>query len=130
MLQKGVYPYEFMDDWEKFDETSLPEKEDFYSHLNKEDIIVADYTHPKRVYEDSEIKKLEEYHDLYVQSNTLLSADVSENIKICLEIYELDLARFLTAPGLPRQPSLKKTKVKLKISTNVINDRKKYKRKW
>ena len=109
-----------MDDWEKFDETSLSEKEDFYSNLNKEDIIVADYTHPKRVCEDFEIKKLEECHDLYVQSNTLLSADVSENFKICLEMYELDPARFLTAPGLARQPSLKKTKVKLKFQLMLL----------
>ena len=49
MLQKGVYTYEQMDDWEKCNETSLPEKEDFYSHLNMEDIIDADYTHTKRV---------------------------------------------------------------------------------
>ena len=49
LLRKGVYPYEYMDDWEKFNETSLPEKEDFYSHLNMEDITDADYTHAKRV---------------------------------------------------------------------------------
>ena len=46
-LRKGVYPYEYMADWEKFNETSLPEKEDFYSHLNMEDITYADYTHAK-----------------------------------------------------------------------------------
>ena len=55
-----------MDDWEKFNETSLPEKEDFYSHLNMEDITDADYAHAKRVCKDFEIKNLEEYHDLYV----------------------------------------------------------------
>ena len=62
MLQKGVYPYEYMDDWEKFNETSLPEKEDFYSHLNMEDITDADYAHAKRVCKDFEIKNLEQYH--------------------------------------------------------------------
>ena len=81
MLWKGVYPYEYMDDWEKFNETSLPEKEDFYSHLNMEDIIAADYVQAKRVCKDFEIKNLGEYHDLYVQSNTLLLADVFENFK-------------------------------------------------
>ena len=45
LLRKGVYPYEYMDDWEKFNETSLPEKENFYSNLNMEDITNADYTH-------------------------------------------------------------------------------------
>ena len=78
-LQKGVYPYEYMDVWEKFDETSLPEKEDFYSHLSMEDITDADYAHAKRVCKDFEIKSLGEYHDLYVPSNTLLLADVFGN---------------------------------------------------
>ena len=79
LLRKGVYPYEYMDDWEKFNETSLPEKEDFYSHLNMEDITDADYAHAKRVCKDFEIKNLGEYYDLYVQSDTLLLVDVLEN---------------------------------------------------
>ena len=61
-----------MGDWEKFSETSLPEKEDFYSHLNMEDIIHADYMITKRVCKEFEINNLGEYHDLYFQSNTLL----------------------------------------------------------
>ena len=56
LLRKGVYPYEYMDDWEKFNETTLPEKEDFYSHLNIEDISDADYAHAKRVCKDFKIK--------------------------------------------------------------------------
>ena len=57
LLRKGVYPYEYMDDWEKFSETSLPEKEDFYCHLNMEDITDADYAHTKRIFKDFETKK-------------------------------------------------------------------------
>ena len=71
LLRKGFYPYEYKDDWEKFDETSLPENKDFYSHLNMEDITDADYAHAKRVCKDFEIKSLGEYYDLYVQSDTL-----------------------------------------------------------
>ena len=56
LLRKGVYQYEYMDDWEKFNETTLPEKEDFYSHLNIEDISDADYAHAKRVCKDFKIK--------------------------------------------------------------------------
>ena len=55
LLRKVVYPYEYMNDWEKFNETTLPEKEDFYSHLNMEDITDADYAHAKRVCKDFEI---------------------------------------------------------------------------
>ena len=53
----GVYLYEFIDDWEKFHVIPLPEKEDFYSHLNVEDITDADYMHAKRVCKDFGKKK-------------------------------------------------------------------------
>ena len=109
-----------MDDWEKFYETSLLEKEDFYSYLNIEDITDADYAHAKIVCKDFEIKNLGEYHDLYVQSNTLLLADVFENLRnICLEIYELDSAKSLSAPGLAWQAALKKTKTKLDLLKDI-----------
>ena len=89
-----------MDDRERFNETSLPEKEDFHSHLNMEDISDANYAHTKIVCKDFEIKNIGEYHDLQVQSDTLLLADVFENFRnMCLEIYELDPAKFLPAFG-------------------------------
>ena len=85
MLQEGVYPYEYMDDVEKNSETSLPEEEDFYSHLNMEEKTDAGYVHAKEFFKDFEIRSLGEYHHLYVQSSTLLSADVFGNFRnICL----------------------------------------------
>ena len=96
-----------MDDWEKFNETSLPEKDNFYSHVNMEDITDVDYAHRKRVCKDFELNILGEYHDLYVQSDTLLLADAFQNFRnICLKICELDPARFLAAPGLKWQAAL------------------------
>ena len=90
-----------MDDWEKFNETTLPEKGDFYSHLNMEDITDADYAHAKRFCKDFEIKNLWEHHDLYVQSNKLQFADAFENFRnMCLKIYDFDPIKFLSAPGL------------------------------
>ena len=71
ILYKGIYTYEYIDDWEKFNETLLPEKEDFYSHLNTEDITHADYNHVKGVHKDFKIK-LSQYHDLYVQSDYIV----------------------------------------------------------
>ena len=98
-----------MDDWEKFNETTLPEKEDFYSHLNMEDITDADYAHAKRVCKDFEIKNLGEYHDFYVQSDTLLLADVFENFRnMCLEIFELDPAKFAFSSWISIASSFKK----------------------
>ena len=88
LLQKGVYPYKYMDDWKKLTETSLPEKKDFYSHLDMEDITDTDYMHAKSVRKDFENKNLGEYQDLYVQSDILLSADVFENCRnMCLMIF-------------------------------------------
>ena len=90
MLRKGVYTSEYIDDWEKFSKTSLPEKEDFYSHLNMKDITDAVDVHSKRVCINSEIKSLGEYHDSYVQSDTLLLSRVSENFRnMYLEINEV-----------------------------------------
>ena len=79
LLQKGVYSYEHMNDWRKFNETSLREKEEFYSHLNIDNISDADYTNAKRVCKDFEIKSLVEYHGFHVQNNTLLLVDAFGN---------------------------------------------------
>ena len=76
LLQKGAYPYDYMKDQEEINKTLLLEKEDFYSHLNMEDITDAYYAHKKRVYKNFETKHLGEYHVLYVQNDTLLLADV------------------------------------------------------
>ena len=83
MLRKGVYPYEYMDDWKKLNEALLPENEDFYSHLNMEDITDANYLHANRVCKGFEIKNLEEYHDFHAQGDTLFLADVLKTLEIC-----------------------------------------------
>ena len=99
MLRKGVYPHEYMDSWKKFEETSLPDKEHSYSNLNIEDITDADYKHAKKVWRHFEIKNFGNYYDLYVKSDTLLLVHVFENFRnICVEIYVLDPAHFLSAP--------------------------------
>ena len=116
LLRKGVYPYEYMDSWERFNETSLPDKKAFYSELNLEDITDKDYEHAQKVWKVFGIKNLGEYHDLYVQSDTLLLADVFENFRNkCIETYEPDPAHFLSAPGLAWQTCLKKDRSKSRI---------------
>ena len=101
MLRKIVYPYEYIHDWGKFNETTLPEKEEFYSNLNIEEITDTDYMHVNIACKDYEIKNVGEYHDLYIKSDTLLLADVFENFrKMCLKVYHLDAVKFLSAPWL------------------------------
>ena len=70
-MEKGVYPYEYIVVWEKFNKTPLPGKK-IFSHLNMKDITDAGYIHTKRVCKDFKIKNLTKYHDFYVQSDTLL----------------------------------------------------------
>ena len=97
MLRKGVYPYEYMDNWERFNETSLPSKESFYSNLNMKNIDDTDYRRGNNVFNKFKLNNLADYHDLYVQSDTLLLADVFENFRdMCLKEYELDPAHFLS----------------------------------
>ena len=81
LLRKGVYPYEYMDSWERFNETSLPNKKDFYSNLNMENIDDIDYRHGNNVFKSFKLENLGDYHDLYVKSDTLLLADVFENFR-------------------------------------------------
>ena len=79
LLRKGVDPYEYKDSLERFNET-LPDKKTFYSELHLEHITDEDYTHAQKVCKEFEIKNLED-HDLYLQSDTLLFADVYENFR-------------------------------------------------
>ena len=119
LLRKGVYPYEYMDNWERFDETSLPNKESFHSSLNMESIDDIDYRHGNNVFKRFKLKNLGKYYGLYVQSDTLLLADVFENFRnMCIEVYELDPTHFLSLPGLAWQACLKKTNIKLELLTD------------
>ena len=119
LLRKGVYPYEYMDSWEKFNETSLPSNEDFYSNLNKEDVDDIDYRHGNNVFKGFKLENLGDYHDLYVQSDTLLLPDVFENFRdMCIKEYEFDPAHFLSLPGLAWQACLKKTNIELELLTD------------
>ena len=117
LLRKVVYPYEYVDSLERFG-TSLPGKEAFYSSLNEEDLTDVDLRHAKRAFKKIKNENLGDYHDLHVQSDTLLLAGVLDNFRNkCIKIYKLDPADFLSAPGLAWQACLKKTDVKLELLT-------------
>ena len=108
-----------MDSWERFNETSLPDKKHFYSELNLEDITDRDYSHAQKLFEEY-CTDIGDYHDLYVQTDTLLLTDVFEKFRDkCIEIYGLDPSYFLSAPGLAWQACLKKTNVNLELLTDV-----------
>ena len=108
-----------MDNWERFNETLLPDKEAFYSNLHMKDITDVAHRHAKRVFKNLSNKNLGDYHDLHVQSDTLFLADVFENFRnMCIKVFELDPACFLSAPGLAWQACLKKIEVELELITD------------
>ncbi|XP_065667920.1 uncharacterized protein LOC136088173 [Hydra vulgaris] len=78
-LKKGVYPYDWVDSVDKFNETQLPTKESFFSKLNDEDIFDDDYSHAQNVWKEFTCKIFKDYHDLYYVSDVLLLANVCEN---------------------------------------------------
>ena len=120
MSQKGVYPYDYVDSFEKFNESQLPIKKDFYSILNNQHITDEDYHHAQNVWETFNIKTIGDYHDLYLKSDIILLADVFENFrKTCLEYYKLDPCHYFTSPGLSWDAMLKMTDIKLELMTDI-----------
>ena len=116
LLRKGVYPYKYMDGWDRFSEKALPGKDSFYSSLTMEDISKTDYVHANNVFKKFGMNNLGDYYDLYVRSDTFFLADIFENFRqSCLENYELDPAHFVSLPGLAWQACLKKTNVELEL---------------
>ena len=81
LYRKGIYPYEYMDSWERFEETSLPEKERFHSNLTEGHITEEEYEQAKKVWEECECQTLGDHHDLYVETDEALLADVYENFR-------------------------------------------------
>ena len=120
MSQKGVYPYDFMDSFKKFDQTELPTREQFYSILNNQHITNGEYDHARKVWKTFNIKTMGEYHDLYLKSDMLLLADVFKSFrKTCLQYYKLDRCHYFTSPGLSWDAMLKMTNIKLELMIDV-----------
>ena len=119
MARKGVYPYDYMDSFDKFN-SQLPSKEDFYSILNDKHIKNEEYEHVQNVWNTFNLKNMGQYHDLYLKSDILLLVDVFENFrKTCLEYYQLDPCHYFTSPGLSWDAMLKMTDIKLELMTDV-----------
>ena len=119
LVRKGVYQYEYMDSWSKFEEDRLLSIDDFYSKLNMLGISNDDYVHAKRVWGEFGLRNLGKYHNLYLKTDVILLSNVFDKFrKVCMENYGLDPAHFYTAPGLAWQVCLKKTGMKLDLVTN------------
>ena len=120
MKRKGVYPYDYMDSFSKFNDTELPSIEEFYSQLTDTNISEDDYKHAKDVWNTFNLKNMGEYHDLYLKTDILLLVDVFESFrKTCLAYYKLDPLHYISAPGLAWDAMLKMTGINLELITDI-----------
>ena len=115
LTQKGIYPYDYMDGIERFQE-QLPPQKDFYSQLNDAGVSDEDYQYAQMIWKKFQIADLGDYHDLYLKTDVMLLADVFEEFrKICFENYQLDPAWYYTAPGLSWDALLKHSQIELEL---------------
>ena len=119
LTRKGVYLYEYINSWDRFNEALLPPIDAFYSNLNMSLISKDDYQHAQKVWEEFGIHNLGDYHDLYLRTDVVLLANMYEAFRdTCLKHYKLDPAHFYTSPGLAWKACLKHTGIKLELLTN------------
>ena len=126
--RKGVYPYEWVDSYEKFNNPELPPKEAFFSSLNenkrgKGDISDDDYEYANYIWKKFRFKTFGEYHRHYLKTDILILADIFENlINRCLNFYKLEPCNYYSLPGLAWNAMLKMTKIELeKIDDDEIH---------
>ena len=120
LKQKGFYPYEYMDNVEKFKENKPPPRKAFYSKLSGRGITKTDYKHVWNVWNTFNMKSLKDYHEFYNITDVLLLADVFENFRdLCLKNYGLDPVYYYTTPGLAWDACLKMTNIQLELLSDV-----------
>lgn len=120
LTKKGVYPYSYMNSWEKLKETQLPTINSFYDELNECHITLADYEHAKTVWNTFDIRTLQEYTEIYLKTDVLLLADIFENFRDnCIRIYGLDPSHYYTLPGYSWDCMLKHTQVEIELLTDI-----------
>ena len=120
LTRKGVYPYGYINSWDRFNETQLLPIDVFYSNLNMSSIGEEDYQHAQQVWKEFGIHNLGDYHDLYLRTDVVLLVNVYEAFRdICLRHYILDPAHFYTSPGLAWKACLKCTGIKLELLTDL-----------
>ncbi|CAB4015988.1 Gastrula zinc finger, partial [Paramuricea clavata] len=120
VTQKGVFPYEFLDDISKLNTEGLPSKDKFYSSLYESEVKEEDYQRAQKVWDHFKMKTMRDYHDLYLETDVLLLADVFENFRrTCLESYELDPAHYVSAPSLSWDAFLKKSGEEIELVSDM-----------
>jgi hypothetical protein len=108
MISKGIYPYDYIDSYDKLNSKSLPQSQHFYSKLNNSSISKKDYATAVKNYETLECKNFMDYHIYYLTSDVLLLTDIWYNfVKNSYDAYTLDPTYYYTAPSLSWDAFLK-----------------------
>ncbi|XP_024882124.1 uncharacterized protein LOC112461203 [Temnothorax curvispinosus] len=120
LTRKGVFPYEYVDGFDKLLVTELPPREDFYSSLTGETASESNYEHARNVWRCFRVRNLGEYSDLYLKTDVLLLADIFENFRdTCIDTYRLDPAHYYILPGYTWDAMLKYTGVRFELLTDI-----------
>jgi hypothetical protein len=120
VTQKGIFPYEFMTDMSKLYAKELPSKEDFYSTLYETGVSDEDYERAQKVWKHFGMKTMKDYHNLYLEKDVLLIADIFESFrKTCLKNYNLDTAHYISAPGLSWDAFLKRSGAEIELVSDM-----------
>ena len=115
LLKKGVYPYEYMNDWSRFQENKLPAIEEFSNKLRNEPCSPQDYNHAQNVWKVFSCQSMEEYHNLYLKTDVYLLTAVFEAFrKFAMQTFRLDPAHYVSSPQLSWDSML--------LFTNVVLD--------
>ena len=120
MIQKGIYPYDYIDTYEKLLETKLPKKKCFNNILSSSKCSDKDYEQAQLVWKTCKCYTFLDYHNIYLKSDVLLLADVWENFReVCFTNYKLDTNYYYTLPSLSWDAMLKLTKIELELITDI-----------
>ena len=118
--QKGVYPYEYMDNFKTFSEDKLPDKSKFASSLKDECISKKDYQRANNIWNAFKMNSMGDYHGLYLKTDVLLLADVFEKFaKTCLDYYGLDPFHYFSSPGLSWDAMLRMNGIELELTSDI-----------
>jgi hypothetical protein len=119
LLAKGIFPYEWFDCFEKFNETELPSMDSFYNELDEEGVSDEQYDRAQAIWTTFNCRTFKDYHDLYLKTDVILLADAFENFRdVSMSTYGLDPAHYLTTPSLTWDACLKFTNIELQLLTD------------